>query len=171
MTSQNESEDRSEGCSRADSKPNMPEAVVRDIAGNKKRRGSGGPKTVAGKRVASQNATNHGILSRRPIVGDEKLEDWIALLDAACASLQPGAPFENVIINLLCHNVWQQYRQIQYHTRLIESQIDGAGFRSRRTLEETFESLPEDERIWSGYDAGRSANCVRSCAFRRASDD
>ena len=154
MISQDDSEDRPKDCSEADPESSVTGAVVHNMGGKKKRSRGGGPKTVAGKQISSQNATSHGILSRRPVVGDEKLGDWLALLNATRTSLQPGSPFEEVIVNLLCHNLWLQYRQIQWHTGVIQSQIDAAGFRSRRTVEQEHETLPEDERIWSGYDAG-----------------
>ena len=50
----------------------------RAVPAPRKRAGSGGPRTPAGKAKSSKNAMKAGIFSKSPVVGDERPEDWEA---------------------------------------------------------------------------------------------
>ncbi len=127
-------------------------ASVPTVSGTRPKRG-GGPRTPKGKRIASQNSTRHGILSRSPIVGDEQLEDWEAFLDGFFESFLPVGALEDTLVYGMALNRWQCFRLDRWQRDRIEAQVAMADFASRDALELALASLPEDEARWVGYDA------------------
>ena len=122
-------------------------AVVHAIGAAKKKKHGGGPTSDAGKRVSSQNATRHGVLSRRLIVGDERQEDLDLLCAGFRASVQPKTPLEVYLADKLGHISWRLMRLERSSTGVIQSQIDAAAARSRETIELESDALPEDELV------------------------
>ena len=129
-------------------------AVVSPLgAGGGKPKGRGGPRTAEGKRISSLNAMKNGIHSANPTVGDERLEDWEAHLTGLERSLEPEGYLEKSLVYTMARNRWQRNRLDRWNDDLVGQQIEGAALQSRDALELAHASLPEDEVVWSCYDA------------------
>ena len=127
------------------------DAGVVPAAGRRMKKG--GPRTAKGKEISSRNATSHGILSESPTVGDERLEDWEAHLAGMQQALQPVGQLEAALVLQIARNRWQRSRLDRWNTEMVQNQIDGAAFQSRDALDLAHDCLPEDEAVWSHYDA------------------
>ena len=77
---------------------------------------STGPATAEGKAVASQNATRHGLLSAKLFLDDENPDEFQALLDAMCCSLNPVGTLEATLIERIAVTLWRQRRLVQAET-------------------------------------------------------
>lgn len=71
---------------------------------------STGPKTRAGKSVASQNARQHGVLSRQLVLPHESQADFDQLLQQLMSELQPVGVMEQLLVERIAVAVWRQKR-------------------------------------------------------------
>ena len=94
----------------------------------------GGPRTVAGRRAVSQNATKHAITSNSPVAGGEDQAQWESFRDDFAAYYAPvGAP-EEVLVNKLALAQWVQFR-------IIRAEVDSIN-RERRAMDVRAQSYP-----------------------------
>jgi len=122
----------------------------------------GGPKTASGKSKSSLNAVRHGILSQSPVVGDEKLEEWIDHLNGMRDSWQPVGHFEELMTVEAAMNRWKRARVERAMCGAIQSQIDLALEPTRESQEDDWDALPADEQYWFGIDAGAVLHLLNS---------
>jgi hypothetical protein len=84
---------------------------------------STGPKTAAGKKSASRNATQHGIFSRDLFLVDEKSADFHALLDGLHSTLRPSGVLEETLVERIAVTIWRQRRLVRAESALIDLQM------------------------------------------------
>ena len=77
---------------------------------------STGPITTAGKAVASQNATRHGLLSAKLLLEDEDPDDYQMMLADLCRSVRPVGALELSLVERIGVTLWRQRRLVQAET-------------------------------------------------------
>jgi hypothetical protein len=77
---------------------------------------STGPRTLAGKARAGQNALRHGLGSALPVLPGERAEDWEAHRDGVLASLLPVGALEESLANRVALCLWRLGRVAAYET-------------------------------------------------------
>ncbi len=84
-----------------------------------------GPRTAAGKAVASRNATSHGIMSPHPgiIEGLETEEEWDRHIDGIVASLAPEGALEEELAERIATILWRLRRVTRYETVVINHHV------------------------------------------------
>ncbi len=76
-------------------------------------RSATGPRTKAGKRRSSQNATRHAIFSKAVLVSGESPKDYEILLLGLRRDRQPEGPLEEILVEKLATLVWRQNRHLR----------------------------------------------------------
>ena len=71
---------------------------------------STGPRTEAGKAIASRNARTHGLCSRDLIVQPHEQPEFEELLQAHAAELQPQGVLQQSVFDQLVHAAWNLRR-------------------------------------------------------------
>jgi hypothetical protein len=71
---------------------------------------STGPVTPAGKEVASQNSTRHGMLSQTIVLEGESKPASIEPLTSFVALIQPRSAPEGAIVEIMAIGRWKQKR-------------------------------------------------------------
>lgn len=71
---------------------------------------STGPRTAAGKERSSRNATRHGLLSQRMLLGDESEEELRALRQGMRQSLRPVGELEEELVERMVAATWRKRR-------------------------------------------------------------
>ena len=89
---------------------------------------STGPKTERGKRIVSRNAIKHGFLAREVVItdgdGQERLEDFYALLKSLLASYEPVGIVEESLVQTIGAALWRKARVIRAENGEIRQQLD-----------------------------------------------
>lgn len=70
----------------------------------------GGPRTPAGKKRSSVNATTHGIFSRATVLEGESPREYKALLESFWESLRPVGGIEEYLVGKLARSAWRLRR-------------------------------------------------------------
>ncbi len=81
---------------------------------------SSGPRTVAGKAKASQNARKHGVLSARLFVHGEIPEEFDSLLQSLVQDLRPSGALELLLVERVAVAIWKQCRLNQVEADTID---------------------------------------------------
>ena len=74
---------------------------------------STGPRSAAGKVVASRNALKHGLLSRHLIVEGESREEFSELLRLLSDEFQPVGLVEHALVERVGIAIWRQRRLVR----------------------------------------------------------
>jgi hypothetical protein len=84
-----------------------------------------GPRTRAGKAVASRNAMGHGIMSPHPgiIEGLETEDEWDRHVDGIVANLAPEGVLEEELAERIATLFWRLRRVTRYETAVINHQV------------------------------------------------
>jgi hypothetical protein len=83
---------------------------------------STGPKSVMGKREASQNALRHGLRAESPVVrGVEKVSDWRAHRLGVVRSLEPVGYLEESLADRIALQQWRLRRVVRYEREKLRS--------------------------------------------------
>ena len=84
-----------------------------------------GPRTPAGKAVASRNAISHGIMAPHPgiIEGLETEEEWDRHIDGIVTNLAPEGALEEELADRLATLLWRLRRVTRYETAVINHQV------------------------------------------------
>ena len=98
----------------------MPTSPARIEANRRNARCSTGPRTPAGKLVASGNALRHGLLSQGPLVRDEDSTEFEAFRQAMHAQLQPLGPLEEVLVERIIGTAWRLGRVARIEAGLLD---------------------------------------------------
>jgi hypothetical protein len=84
-----------------------------------------GPKTAAGKAIASRNALRHGVLSASPVVrGVEREEDWETHREGMVTSLGPQGYIETVLAERVALMSWRLQRVARYERDVIADSLE-----------------------------------------------
>ncbi len=88
---------------------------------------STGPKTSAGKAVASRNAIVHAIRSKKPVIhGMEEESDWRAHRHGIMASLDPQGQLENALADRVALLLWRLDRVTRYEVAVTDRHVAAA---------------------------------------------
>lgn len=88
---------------------------------------STGPKTSAGKAVASRNAIVHAIRSKKPVIhGMEEESHWRAHRQGIIASLDPEGELENALADRVALLLWRLDRVTRYEVAVTDRHVAGA---------------------------------------------
>ena len=94
-----------------------------------------GPRTPAGKDLASRNATKHGLTAERVVVLTEDPAEYERLRAGIRASLQPVGEFERVLADRIAAASWRLGRAARAERELLEEGLK-LRMRNHRTLNE-----------------------------------
>ncbi len=74
-----------------------------------------GPKTQAGKAIASRNAVRHAVLSQSPVIPDvETEEDWQTHRTHLFDDLDPHGALEEALVERITLTLWQHQRLVRF---------------------------------------------------------
>src|SRR5439155_13189052 len=83
--------------------------------------------TEAGKRISSQNAVKHGILSPALVLeGVEREEDWQHHRQSLLDDLQPVGATEERLVEELARTFWRLDRVARYEHAVLSRQLEAA---------------------------------------------
>ena len=84
-----------------------------------------GPRTPAGKAIASRNAISHGIMSPHPgiIEGLESEDEWDRHIDGIVANLAPEGALEEQLAQRIATLLWRLRRVTRYETAVINHHV------------------------------------------------
>lgn len=71
---------------------------------------STGPRTEAGRAVSAQNATTHGLTSRRALLPGECAEEFKEFYEAIRARYAPDGPLEEMLVGEIASGAWRLRR-------------------------------------------------------------
>jgi len=111
---------------------------------------SSGPRTIAGSRASSTNATRHGLSATSVVVirGVENETDYEALVADVIADLRPVGAVETLLVERVAQLFWRLQRVLRFETeRLSQQSCEAAS--SCVTLEETVKDGALRERFCS----------------------
>jgi hypothetical protein len=115
------------------STPEAAEAAHRQLTNQRNALKSTGPRTVAGKAIASRNRLAHGLCSTALLIGDETPAEFEALRTEFFAAYQPATPEERILTDQLVEAQWRLNR-----ARTVEAKTQDF------LIFESFEKLTED---------------------------
>src|SRR5262249_22957893 len=81
---------------------------------------SRGPKTPEGKKISSQNAVKHGLLSQWVVLRDESAEGFDSLLSSYTERLRPRDNVEAKIVEEMCMAAWRIRRAWAMEARMLD---------------------------------------------------
>jgi hypothetical protein len=88
---------------------------------------STGPKSSAGKAIASRNAIVHAIRSDRPVLhGMERESDWRTHRKGVIASLAPEGVLENALADRVALLLWRLHRVYRYEIAVTDRHVAAA---------------------------------------------
>jgi len=87
---------------------------------------STGPKTPAGKLVASGNAAKHGLLAHQLTLRGESREAFIDLLTEVAEALKPLGPVEEILVQRIAIESWRLRRSSFIEAGIVESVEDSS---------------------------------------------
>jgi hypothetical protein len=87
---------------------------------------STGPRTAAGKAIASQNAIGSGIYAESETIRDENASDLEALAAAYYGRFHPDAPEQRCLVDILVHSEWTLRRLRRAEAQLWEKNTDSS---------------------------------------------
>jgi hypothetical protein len=91
----------------------------------KQRKGSGGPKTAAGKAVVARNPIKHGVLAQTPVLPlVEREEDWLKLRQGVFDFFELEGPLLESLGDRVAMLVWRLYRVARFETEAIRQYLD-----------------------------------------------
>jgi hypothetical protein len=99
--------------------PRTPPAEI--IPAQKRR----GPRTATGKRISSENARTHGLLSKVTVLKNESQSDFNSLLKGLRKDRRPVGTLEEILVDKLASDLWRRRRGIIVEGAEIEK---GAAF-------------------------------------------
>ena len=94
---------------------------------------STGPRTAAGKAIASQNALGSGIYAESETIRDENASDLDSLAAAYYARFHPAAPEQRCLVDILVHSEWTLRRLRRAEAQLWDRMSIGANPPSTKT--------------------------------------
>ena len=93
---------------------------------------STGPRSAAGKAQSAQNATTHGLLSRRVLLPDEDPDAWAVDREQLLAYLVPVGPLETLLAERIVELAWRLRRMGAAEAGFLRAQIFSAQERRLR---------------------------------------
>ncbi len=110
---------------------------------------SRGPETSEGKRIASQNATTHGLTARTVVLQNESEEEYQTELRAYLDHFLPQGKPETDLVHQLATAQWRLARYVGVESGLLEQKMDDQA----DSLEAKYEELNERHRLAIAFEA------------------
>ena len=86
-------------------------STSRQIAANRRNAlKSTGPRSDAGKAVASRNAVKHGLTTSHPLILGESAEEFAAFVEGMLSDLDPQGTWESFLAERIIASAWRQRR-------------------------------------------------------------
>jgi hypothetical protein len=82
---------------------------------------STGPRTAAGRALASRNAFKHGLTGRDPVASWENRADYEALLLSYQREFQPASAHERFLVDSLAANAWKLARARRIESAVVDA--------------------------------------------------
>lgn len=114
---------------------------------------STGPKTAAGKAVASQNAWQHGLTARQVACRDEDGADFAAYRAALRAALAPADAVEEDLAERIVLYSWRLRRAVEAERGIIDTALPGDSSFDEKKIASRFLLRPMDMLALSRYEA------------------
>lgn len=92
------------------------------IVANRKNALKGGPKTVDGKLIASQNAIKHGFLAHNLLVKSEQAKDLSDFKDAVYFDLNPEGVMEELLVEKIIAAAWRWRRLLKIESQKFDEE-------------------------------------------------
>jgi hypothetical protein len=132
---------------------------------------STGPRSVAGRAASSQNATCHGLLSRRPLLADENPAEYELVSTRLLEALAPASAMEEIIVDDIVGAVWRLRRLQRVETALYTVGSSAPVLEALRRCGETdaavgvaFSSQAASFAVLSRYEVALAGRLRRSLA-------
>jgi len=96
-----------------------------ELSATGKKNASTGPRTSAGKAIASRNAIRHGIMAPHPAIieGLETEADWDTHVAGIVANYSPDGALEQELAERIASLLWRLRRVTRYETAVINHQV------------------------------------------------
>ena len=85
---------------------------------------STGPRTVAGKAVASRNALRHGLLAGQVVLPDESAAEFDEFRDRVIADRSPVGEVEAILVERIMFAAWRLRRVARIEAAAVRAQMD-----------------------------------------------
>jgi hypothetical protein len=85
---------------------------------------STGPKTAAGRAVASRNALRHGLLSSQVVLADESAAEFDEFRERVTRDLSPVGEIEAILVERIVFASWRLRRVVRIETTAVRAQMD-----------------------------------------------
>jgi hypothetical protein len=132
-------------------------ATSKQIAANRANaRRSTGPRTTAGKRASSRNATKHGLLAAACVLPDEDSSVFADQVEALFEDFRPVGEFEEALVRRIAGLLWRLNRAARIETGVFIAKRDEDEVRAlRRTVSELDDNAASNA-FWRELGLGNS---------------
>jgi len=110
---------------------------------------SPGPKTAEGKRIASLNATTHGLTAEIVVLQNESEDQYQADLRDYLDHFRPEGKPETDLVHQLAAAHWRLTRYAGVESGLLERKMDDQADR----IDDKYEEIPENHRLAIAFEA------------------
>lgn len=122
-----------------DVKPNR-RISKKQMQANSRNGKRGGPKTSAGKKRVSRNATKHGLLASEAVImsgdGQESANEYAGFVQRLMSDLQPVGVLEEILVEKIAVSCWRLKRSLRAEVGGIRRNLDSVKFYSEQTREQ-----------------------------------
>jgi hypothetical protein len=124
------------------------------VAANRRNAGkSTGPRTAAGRAVASQNALRHGLTAEQVVLFDEQPEDLARFRDELRAALDPADEMEEQLAERIMLCAWRLRRAARLEAGLVNGEAEEIRRRAYRpSVQGAYRSAGFDLALASRYE-------------------
>ena len=105
---------------------------------------STGPVTAAGKAIASQNATRHGLTSKQIVLPGENAAEYDALRESLIEHYDPANETERTLVEEVAAGSWRLTRARRHETAILKKLIGGDPKDSDQAFAELFVDKPKE---------------------------
>lgn len=106
----------------------MSESNLPSIPNPPARRRSGGPRSAAGKAIASRNALTHGLGSQLTVIDGEDAGEFEGLVQGLVDDFRPQGTTETLIVHRVANLVWKQRRLDRFeHEKVTQAALAPVG--------------------------------------------
>ena len=142
-------------------------ATEAQVAANRRNAGkSAGPRTAAGKAVASQNALSHGLTAEQIELFDERAEDLARFREELRRALDPADEMEEQLAERITLCAWRLRRAARLEAGLVNSEAEDTRSRGwRPKVGSAFKSAAFGLDLTSRYEAALDRSLRRAYAL------
>ena len=108
---------------------------------------STGPQTDAGKQRSSQNALQHGLLAKHPVIPGEDPVQYQHKLDQLRDDIRPVNALEDDLVEQIADASWRLKRIARIQAAVAQRRIEMAGGEKQNLGKEEFDALDPNETL------------------------